>query len=441
MAASADANTAGYGALNPILYTLAQKAPGTYLNDVTTGNNDYNATDGGQFAATSGYDMATGLGTPVTSALATGLTTIPLDVAVSGSQVYGGSPTFRATVDYAGSSSAPFGVTVNTTGVTCTEVGTSTPISPTLPAGSDTLLPTSCSGVSVGGADAADYTLVYTSASGDFTVSPVPVDVAVSGSQTYGGSPTFSGTGSPPSGITLSTASLSCTEVYALTLITPTLAAGSYRLIPVLCTGASLSGTNAADYEAAYTSATGDFTVVPAPLRVTASSGSMTYGSTPPAILPTYSGFVNGDSASSLTTKPTCSTMATSSSPVVGSPYTSSCSGAVDPNYSVTYAPGDMSVTGAPLTVSASSGSMTYGGTPPVVIPAYSGFVNGDTPLSLTTAPTCSTTATSSSPASPPTYPATCSGAVDSNYAITYAAGAVTVDRAPFDRDGLERRP
>ena len=97
VAASADANTAGYGTLNPILYQLAQKSPGSYLNDVTTGNNDYNAANGAKFTASSGYDMATGLGTPVTSALATGLTTIPLDVAVSGSQVFGGSPTFTAT--------------------------------------------------------------------------------------------------------------------------------------------------------------------------------------------------------------------------------------------------------------------------------------------------------------------------------------------------------
>ena len=266
VAASADGNTDGYGAMNPILYTLAGQTPGTYLNDVTTGNNDYNGTDGGQFGATGGYDMATGLGTPVTSALATGLSKIPLDVAVSGSQVYGGSPTFGATVKFAGSSSAPFGVTLRTAGLSCTEVGTSTPISPTLAIGSDTLLTSSCSGASLSGADAADYTVVYTSASGDFTVSPAPVDIAVSGSQTYGGSPAFSGTASPPPGVTVSTASLSCTEVYALTVITPTLAAGSYRLIPALCTGASLSGTGASDYEVAYTSVAGDFTVASAPL-------------------------------------------------------------------------------------------------------------------------------------------------------------------------------
>ena len=42
----------------------------------------------------------------------------------------------------------------------------------------------------------------------------------------------------------------------------------------------------------------------------------MTYGGSVPTITAGYSGFVNGDSASSLTTKPTCSTTATSSSPV-----------------------------------------------------------------------------------------------------------------------------
>ena len=60
--ASADGNTAGYGLLNPALYLLAQQSPGTYLNDVTTGTNDYNATASGEYPALAGYDMATGLG-------------------------------------------------------------------------------------------------------------------------------------------------------------------------------------------------------------------------------------------------------------------------------------------------------------------------------------------------------------------------------------------
>ena len=134
--ASANGNTVGYGALNPALYLLAQKSPSTYLNDITSGNNDYNATNGGQFPAMSGYDMASGLGTPVASQLASGLMGIPLAVAVSGSQPYGGTPTFTASANYAGTGTLPFGVTgLNTSGLSCTTVGASTPISPTLQRG------------------------------------------------------------------------------------------------------------------------------------------------------------------------------------------------------------------------------------------------------------------------------------------------------------------
>ena len=40
---------------------------------MTSGNNDYNDANGSNFSARNGYDMATGLGTPIVSALATGL--------------------------------------------------------------------------------------------------------------------------------------------------------------------------------------------------------------------------------------------------------------------------------------------------------------------------------------------------------------------------------
>ena len=52
---------------------------------------------------------------------------------------------------------------------------------------------------------------------------------------------------------------------------------------------------------------------------VTASERPFAYGGTPPTITASYSGFVNGNNATDLTTQPTCSTTATSSSPVGGS--------------------------------------------------------------------------------------------------------------------------
>jgi hypothetical protein len=77
------------------------------------------------------------------------------------------------------------------------------------------------------------------------------------------------------------------------------------------------------------------------------------------------------------------------------------------------------------LIITASSDTMTYGGTVPTITPSYSGFVGTDTAASLTTAPICTTTATTASPVG--TYPSSCSGAVDPNYAISYVPGTVTV--------------
>lgn len=173
-------------------------------------------------------------------------------------------------------------------------------------------------------------------------------------------------------------------------------------------------------------------TVSPAgTLTITASNASMTYGGTVPTITPSYMGFVNGDTAANLTTQPTCATTATSSSPVIASPYyPSTCSGAVDANYSkINYVPGTVTVNPATLTITA-SGTMTYGGTMLTITPSYMGFVNGDTPASLTAPPNCTTTATSASPVG--SYPITCSGAVDANYTISYMGGTLMVNPAPL---------
>jgi len=102
----------------------------------------------------------------------------------------------------------------------------------------------------------------------------------------------------------------------------------------------------------------------------------------------------------------------------------------VDSNYIISYVNGSVLVNTAPLSIAASSDSMTYGGSVPTITASYSGFVNGDSAATLTTPPTCSTTASSSSPVG--TYASSCSGAVDSNYTITYAPGAVV---------GRKRRP
>jgi 6-phosphogluconolactonase (cycloisomerase 2 family) len=191
---------------------------------------------------------------------------------------------------------------------------------------------------------------------------------------------------------------------------------------PVGTYPATCSGAVDASYTITYVAAT--VTVNPAPLTIAAtpSSTSMTYGGTPPTITPTYSGFVNGDTVTSLSPGAICSTTATSSSPA--GTYSSNCSGAGDPNYTFTYVSGTVTVNQAPLTITASSGTIVYG-TVSNIIPSYMGFVNGDSPLSLTKLPTCTTTATMTSIDG--TYPTSCYGALDPNYIISYVNGTLTV--------------
>ena len=180
----------------------------------------------------------------------------------------------------------------------------------------------------------------------------------------------------------------------------------------------------AANYSFTFVNST--LTVNPAGLTITASSPAVTYGSAVPAITPGYAGFVNGDTATSLTTAPACSTTyATTSTPGT---YPSNCSGAADANYAISYTAGLVTVSPAGLTITASSPAVTYGSAVPAITPGYAGFVNGNTASSLTTAPACSTTYTATS--TPGTYPSNCSGAVDADYAISYTAGLVTVSKA-----------
>jgi large repetitive protein len=162
-------------------------------------------------------------------------------------------------------------------------------------------------------------------------------------------------------------------------------------------------------------------------LTITASSASVNYGGAAPTITPSYSGFVNGDGTSVLTTPPNCSTTYSQGSHVSGSPYSTTCSGAAAPNYSITYANGAVTVNPVALTITAPSPTVDYGAAVPTLTPGYSGFVNGDTAGSLSTAPNCSTNYTQGSHVSGNPYATSCTGAVDSDYTISYQPGTLTV--------------
>ena len=188
---------------------------------------------------------------------------------------------------------------------------------------------------------------------------------------------------------------------------------------------AAFSGPGCTSPVACPTNTTSTNVTAPTPLLISASPTTTPYGGGPPVVTPIYTPSLG----SALTTPPTCVSTVTATTPVGTYPGANTCSGASDPAYVITYAPGTAVVQTAPLTITASSGSFTQGGTPPTITPQFSGFKNGQTSTALTTQPTCSTTATDSSAPGP--YPSTCSGAADPNYAITYVPGSVTVTPAP----------
>jgi len=147
---------------------------------------------------------------------------------------------------------------------------------------------------------------------------------------------------------------------------TPT-AVGTYSFT-VTATGQS-GDSNSASHDYA-------LAIAQAPLTITAANATTTYGGAIPPLTAAYTGFVNGDDASSLGTPPSIVTSATSSSPAGAYPIT--ISGAVDSNYKITYKPGTLTINPAALAVTADPQTKVQDSADPALTYTASGFVNGD---------------------------------------------------------------
>ncbi len=180
------------------------------------------------------------------------------------------------------------------------------------------------------------------------------------------------------------------------------------------------------------TSSEFDQTVTPASLTITASDVDKPYGAAiPGSFALSYTGFQNGDDASDLAGL-TVTTTAIQSSPVSGNPYSITPSGAVDPDYTYTYVPGNLTVTPVNLIITADDQTKVYGAAVPTLTVNYSGFVLGETASNLTNQAVATTAATSFSPVQAGGYPINASGAVDDNYNLIYEPGTLTVTQAPL---------
>ena len=111
------------------------------------------------------------------------------------------------------------------------------------------------------------------------------------------------------------------------------------------------------------TAPTQSLIVSQAPLTVTADNQTKVYGTPNPAPTFTCSGFVNGDTVTSLPVQPSVTTTATNTSPI--GPYPIIPYGPTsDGNYSVTYVNGTLTITQAVLTITANNQTMIHGRVP-----------------------------------------------------------------------------
>ncbi len=211
----------------------------------------------------------------------------------------------------------------------------------TTPAGSYAIAPT------LADPSGALGNYAITKAAGTLTITQAPLTVTANDkSMTYGGAvPTFTASdrglvngesGDVVHGLTCGAVDSNNVPVSSHTT------AGTY---PITCGGGS-----AANYSITYM--TGALTIKPTPLTITADDKTTPYG-TVPSVTWTGSGFVNGESATTLATAPnsapTCGATVNGAAASATTPpgvYAGAitCRDAVDPNYAITYAGGTLTV-------------------------------------------------------------------------------------------------
>ena len=169
-----------------------------------------------------------------------------------------------------------------------------------------------------------------------------------------------------------------------------------------------------------------------ATLTVTAINASKIYGAANPTFSFSYSGFKNGDTATTAVSgAPSLTTTAGSASGVGSYPITVSGGTLTASNYAFSFVNGTLTITKAMLTVAANNASRLFGTANPTFSFTYSGFVNGDTSAIFgSESPVLSTTASSSSNAG--TYPITLAiGTLTAtNYSFSLVNGTLTIN--PF---------
>jgi len=172
-----------------------------------------------------------------------------------------------------------------------------------------------------------------------------------------------------------------------------------------------------------------EYTINKAKLNVRANNASRVYGEENPQFNISYSGFVNGENESVITSAPTISTTATKTSNV--GEYSITISGGSAKNYEFVYEPGVLTVTKAPLSAKVNDASKVYGAQNPAFTIDYYGLKNNESTPAWTTSPTFQTDATQTSGVGAYTVKAV--NGVPVNYDLgEITAGTLNITPAPL---------
>jgi len=172
-----------------------------------------------------------------------------------------------------------------------------------------------------------------------------------------------------------------------------------------------------------------EYTINKAKLNVRANNASRVYGDDNPSFNIIYSGFVNSENESEISTIPTISTSATKKSNVGEYPIT--VSGGSAKNYEFVYESGILKIIKAQLSAKVNDATKVYGEKNPSFSIDFSGLKNGETTPAWTTSPTFQTDATQSSGVGK--YDVKAANGIPVNYDLEeITTGTLTVNPAPL---------
>ena len=296
------------------------------------------------------------------------------------------------------------------------------------------------SGLGLSGADAANYSLAQPTATANITAKGLTVTGVTANNKVYDGTTTatLNLSGAALSGVSGGDTVTLNTGSAVAAFADNAVGAGK----PVNISGLSLSGADASNYSLAQPSATANITA--APLLVQVADQARVVGQTNPVWMVNYTGFVNGDNASSLGGTLTFSFTDTNgvSVPTIdpntpAGTYVIIPSGLTSADYSLTFSNGTLVIANALLAVAVNPATKVYGTANPAFSVTITGFVNGDTASVISGSPQFSTSAGVYSPVGVYDVIAGLGTLSATNYGFVFTNGTLTVTPAPLTVTGV----